>query len=54
MAIGNVSLMLNKLSIYKGSIIKDIPNSSNLFNFVLYANDTIQHCCFEDINSENT
>ena len=33
--------------------INDIPNPSNLFNFLMYADDTMLHCCLEDIENEN-
>ena len=33
--------------------INDIPNSSNLFNFLTYADDTTLYCCFEVIDSVN-
>ena len=33
--------------------INDIPNSSNLFNLLMYADDTTLHCCLEDIEDEN-
>ena len=33
--------------------INDIPNSSNLFNFLMYADDTTLFCCLEDIDSVN-
>ena len=34
--------------------INDIPNSSNLLKFLMYANDTtILYCCLEDIDSIN-
>ena len=33
--------------------INDIPNSSNLLNFLMYADDTTLHCCLEDIEDEN-
>ena len=33
--------------------INDIPNSSNLFNFLMYADDTTLYCCLEDIDSVN-
>ena len=29
--------------------IKDLPNSSDLFNFLVYADDTTLNCCLEDI-----
>ena len=31
--------------------INDIPNSSNLSNFLMYADDTTLYCCLEDIDS---
>ena len=34
--------------------IKNIPNSSNLFNFVMYADDNTLYCCLEDIDSVKT
>ena len=33
--------------------INDIPNSSNFLNFLMYADDTMLHCCLEDIEDEN-
>ena len=33
--------------------INDIPNSSNVFNFLMYADDTTVYCCLEDIDSVN-
>ena len=33
--------------------INNIPNSSNLFNFLMYADDTTLYCCLEDIDSVN-
>ena len=33
--------------------INDLPNSSKLFNFLMYADDTTLYCCLEDITSEN-
>ena len=33
--------------------INDIPNSSNLFNFLMYADDTTLYCCLKDIDSVN-
>ena len=33
--------------------INDLPNSSELFNFLMYADDTTLYCCLEDITSEN-
>ena len=33
--------------------INDLPNSSNLFNFLMYADDTTLYCCL-DIASEDT
>ena len=33
--------------------INDLPNSSNLFNFLMYADDTTLYCCLEDIASED-
>ena len=33
--------------------INDILNSSNLFNFLMYADDTTLYCCLEDIDSVN-
>ena len=35
------------------SYINDILNSSNLFNFLMYADDTTLFCCLEDIDSVN-
>ena len=32
--------------------INDLPNSSNLFNFLMYADDTTLYCCL-DIASED-
>ena len=32
--------------------INDIPNSSNIFNFLLYADDTTLFCNLEDIDSD--
>ena len=32
--------------------INDIPNSSNILNFLMYADDTTLHCCLEDDNKE--
>ena len=33
--------------------INDIPNSSNFFNFLMYADDITLFCCLEDIDSVN-
>ena len=33
--------------------INDLPTSSNLFNFLMYADDTTLYCCLEDIASED-
>ena len=33
--------------------INDIPNSSKLFNFLMYANDTTLYCCLQNIDSVN-
>ena len=33
--------------------INDLPYSSKLFNFLLYADDTTLFCCLEDITSDN-
>ena len=33
--------------------INDFPNSSKLFNFLMYAEDTTLFCCLKDIKSEN-
>ena len=33
--------------------INDIPNVSNVFNFLMYADDTTLYCCLEDINHVN-
>ena len=33
--------------------INDLPNSSKLFNFLMYADDTTLFCCLEDITSKN-
>ena len=33
--------------------INDIPNSSNILNFLMYADDTKLHCCLEDIEDDN-
>ena len=33
--------------------INDFPNSSKLFNFLMYANDTTLFCCLKDIKSDN-
>ena len=33
--------------------INDIPNSSNIFNILLYADDTTLFCNLEDIDSDN-
>ena len=33
--------------------INDFPNSSKLFNFLMYADDTTLFCCLEDIKSNN-
>ena len=33
--------------------INDIPKSSKLFNFLMYADDTTLYCCLEDIDSIN-
>ena len=30
-----------------------MPNASNLFKFMMYADDTTLYCCLEDINSSN-
>ena len=30
-----------------------LPNSSKLFNFLMYADDTTLFCCLEDITSDN-
>ena len=34
--------------------IHDIPNSSNVLNFLMYVDDTMLYCCPEDIDSVNT
>ena len=33
--------------------INDFPNSSKLFKFLMYADDTTLFCCLEDIKSDN-
>ena len=33
--------------------LNDIPNVSNVFNFLLYADDTTLYCCLEDIDHVN-
>ena len=33
--------------------INDIPNAGNIFNFLMYADDTTLYCCLEDINYVN-
>ena len=33
--------------------INDIPNSSNILNFLMYADDTTLHCSLEDIEDDN-
>ena len=33
--------------------INDLPDSNNLFNFLMYADDTTLYCCLEDIASED-
>ena len=33
--------------------INDIPNVSNVFNFLVYADDTTLYCCLEDIDHVN-
>ena len=33
--------------------INDFPNSSKLYNFLMYADDTTLFCCLEDITSDN-
>ena len=33
--------------------INDLPNSSKLFNFLMYADDTTLYCCLVDIASEH-
>ena len=33
--------------------INDIPNVSNVFNFLMYADDTTLYCCLEDIDQVN-
>ena len=33
--------------------INDLPNSSKLFYFLIYADDTTLYCCLEDITSKN-
>ena len=33
--------------------INDLPNSSKLFNFLMYADDTTLYCSLEDITSKN-
>ena len=35
------------------SYINDFSNSSKLFNFLMYADDTTLFCCLEDITSDN-
>ena len=32
--------------------INNLPNSSKLFNFLMYADDTTLYCCLEDITSK--
>ena len=39
--------------IYIYIYIYDLPNSSKLFNFLMYADDTTLFCCLEDITSDN-
>ena len=34
--------------------INDIPNVSNVFNFLMYADDTTLYCCLEDIDHVKT
>ena len=33
--------------------INDIPNVSNVFNFLMYADATTLYCCLEDIDQVN-
>ena len=33
--------------------INDFPNTSKVFNFLMYADDTTLYCCLEDIQSDN-
>ena len=33
--------------------INDLPNASNIFNFLMHADDTTLYCCLEDINHVN-
>ena len=33
--------------------INDFPNASKVFDFLMYADDTILYCCLEDIKSDN-
>ena len=33
--------------------INDIPNAKNVFNFLMYADDSTLYCCLEDINHVN-
>ena len=33
--------------------INNIPNASNIFNFLMYAGVTTLYCCLEDINHVN-
>ena len=33
--------------------INDFPNASNLFNFLMHADDTTLYCCLEDIKSND-
>ena len=33
--------------------VNDIPNVSNVFNFLMYADDTLLYCCQEDIDQVN-
>ena len=33
--------------------INDLHNSRNLFNFLMYADDTTLYCCLENITSKN-
>ena len=35
-------------------MISQFPNSSNLFTFLMYADDTTLYCWLEDIDSVNT